>query len=70
MANIFVTVKVAEGWFRSLKWVWIGTIIILIFMVCGIFILQKKAKTNTPIKAHPDASHISRRRFWIDIRSQ
>jgi len=44
MANVFVTVKVAEGWFRSLKWVWVGTIIILIVMVCGIFILQKKTK--------------------------
>ena len=44
MANIIVTVKVAEGWFRSLKWVWVGTIIILIIVVCGIFILQKKAK--------------------------
>jgi hypothetical protein len=44
IANIFVTVKVVEGWFHRLKWIWIGTIIILMVMVCGIFILQKKAK--------------------------
>ncbi len=44
MASVFVTIKVAEGWFRSLNWVWTGTIIVLIIMACGIFILQKKAK--------------------------
>ena len=44
MANIFVTVTVADGWFRSLKWVWVGTIVILIVMLCGIFVFQKKAK--------------------------
>ena len=44
MANIFVTVKIAEGWFRSMKWVWVGAIIVLFVIICGIFILQKKAK--------------------------
>jgi hypothetical protein len=44
MANIIVTIKVAEGWFRGLKWVWVVSIIILAVMVCGIFIWQKKSK--------------------------
>ncbi len=42
MTNILVTVKVSEGWFRSLKRVWVGTIIVLIIGVLGIFIFRKK----------------------------
>jgi hypothetical protein len=44
MANVSVTVKVAEGWFRDLKWVWVGTIIILIIVLCWIVTFRKKTK--------------------------
>jgi hypothetical protein len=46
MANVIVTVTLEQGWFRSLKRLWIGTIIILIVSACGILIFQKKTKST------------------------
>ena len=43
IANVSITVKPPEGWFRSLRWLWGCIIVMLILLVCGISILQKKA---------------------------
>ena len=47
MANVSVTLKVAVGWFRNLKWVWAGAIIILLIVLSGILIFQKRTKAVT-----------------------
>jgi hypothetical protein len=44
MANISIMVKVAEGWFRSLKWLWVGIVTIL-FVLLSCMGLSKRVKS-------------------------